>query len=196
MRALLFAAAILAVPARASAESFVEGALGIMMPVGDDDWTDYVEASPKLAVRVGGSGSGSGRTGALISADWTPIESDENAFADISADRFRVLVHGFSHFAIGPKLSGSVRVGAGVDIAHVNIKTNLGPLSGEASDTDPGLALEAAAGLWFDLGSIQIGGEVALPLGFHADGSDGNVDLNDYMSYDLDLLFGVRFVSR
>jgi hypothetical protein len=198
MRAICLAAAVLVIPARASAESFVEVAGGIMMPVGDDDWSNYVEASPKLAARVGGSGSEAGRTGALLSVDWTPIAPDDDGFAgfDISADRFRILVQGFSHVTIGPKLTASIRVGAGIDISHVNLKTNIGPFAGESSDTDPGLALEAAAGLWFDVGSLQIGGEIALPLGFHADGSDNDVDVNDYMSYDIDLLFGVRLVSR
>jgi len=78
----------------------------------------------------------------------------------------------------------------------VNIKTNLGPFSGENSDTDVGFALEAGGGLWFDVGSVQVGGQFALPLGFHADGSDNDIDLDDYMSVDVDLLFGVRFVSK
>lgn len=198
MRAIALSLAMLVVPARASAESFVELAGGIMMPVGDDDWTNYVEAGPKLALRVGGTGSEGRTSGALISADWTPIQVDDGAFAfaDVSADRFRILINAYADRSIGPKLTASIRVGAGIDITHVNARVNLGPFSGESSDTDPGLALEAGGGLWFDLGSVQVGGEIALPLGFHADGQDNDIDLADYMSYDIDLLFGVRFVSR
>ncbi len=198
MRALALSLAVLVVPARASAESFVEVAGGIMMPVGDDDWTNYVEAGPKLALRVGGTGSEGRTSGALISADWTPIQVDDDAFgfADVSADRFRILVNLYADRTIGPKLTASIRVGAGIDLAHVNASVNVGPFAGESSDTDPGLAIEAGGGLWFDVGSVQIGGEIALPLGFHADGEDNDIDLADYMSYDIDLLFGVRIVSR
>lgn len=195
MRAIVVSLAILVVPARASAESFVELAGGLMMPVGDDDWTDYVEAGPKLGLRLGGTGSEGRTSGAMISADWTPIEADDDGVfgSDISADRFRILVNAFAESTIGPKLTARIRVGAGVDIAHISVDV---PFLGESSDTDPGLAVEAGAGLWFNAGSVQIGGEIALPLGFHADGRDNDIDLADYMSYDIDLLFGVRFVSR
>jgi hypothetical protein len=199
MRATILSLAVLVVPARASAESFVEVAGGLMMPAGDDDWADYVEPGPKFAVRVGGTGSNGGRSGAMVSADWSPIQNDDTGFGnavEVSSDRFRVLLGAFTNVLVGPKLSANIRVGAGVDISHVNIKTNLGPLSSEGSDTDPGFALEAGAGLWFDVGSVQVGGEIALPLGFHADGSDNDIDLNDYMSYDIDLLFAVRMISR
>jgi hypothetical protein len=198
MRAIALSVAILVVSARAEADNFVEVAGGIMMPVNDDDWTNYVEAGPKLAVRVGGTGSSEGTVGGLLSIDWTPIQPDDTGFAgvDVSSDRFRILLNAYSDRHIGPKLTASFRVGAGIDIAHVNIKTNIGPFSGEDSDTDPGFALELGGGLWFDIGSLQVGGELALPLGFHADGSDNNIDLNDYMSVDVDLLFGVRFVGK
>jgi len=199
MRALILSLAVLVVPARVSAESWVEVAGGVMLPAGDDDWENYVEAGPKLAVRVGGTGSNGGRSGALVSADWTPINNDDNGWGnavEVSSDRFRVLVGAFTDLLVGPKLTATIRVGAGIDISHVNVRTNLGPFSGEASDTDPGFALEAGGGLWFDVGSVQVGGEIALPVGFHADGKDNDIDLADYMSYDIDLLFGVRLISR
>jgi hypothetical protein len=198
MRAIAFSLAALVVPARASAGTFVEVGGGIMMPAGDDDWTNYVEAGPKLVARIGAIAD-NGSPGGMVSIDWTPIQPDDTGFGnavEVSADRFRILVNAFIDKPLGPKLTATFRLGAGIDIAHVNVKTNLGPFSGETTDTDPGLAVEAAGGLWFDVGSVQVGAELGLPLGFHADGNDHDFDTNDYMSYDIDLLFAVRLNSR
>lgn len=195
MRALA-AIALLAATSPAHAESFVEVAGGLMTPLADDQWKDYVRSSPKLAARAGASGQ---RAGALLSIDWTPINTTDTGFGnsvDVSAHRFRFLIGGIVQQKIGPKLNASFRLGIGFDVAYVNIYTNIFGFESEASDTDVGLALEPAFGLWFDAGSIQIGGELALPISVHGDRNDNDVVLNEYTSLDLDLLFGVRFLSQ
>lgn len=188
---------VLALPAPAAADNFVEVLGGIMIPVEDDDWTNYVESGPKLATRLGSSGSGN--VGGMLSVDWTPLNTDDMGFGnavEISAHRFRILGGVTTQHALAMNMFATLRVGAGIDIGHVNVKTNLGPLSGESSDTDSGIAVEAGFGLWFRAGSMLIGGEVAAPLAFHGDSSEDEVDLADYSSFDIDLLFGVRFVSQ
>src|SRR5688572_4911526 len=93
MRALTVFA-LLALPGSASADNFVEVAGGIMIPAGDEQWTDYVESGPKLGVKVGGYGE---QLGAILSADWTPVNTDDNSFqfggfsVESAAHRFRLL---------------------------------------------------------------------------------------------------------
>lgn len=193
---VLAALALLALPARAHADGFIELAGGIMIPAADNQWTDYVDSGPKLAVRAGAVGA---KAGAMLSLDWTPINADNTGFGnavDISSHRFRMLVSVTTLIKAAPKLHISLRVGVGADISHVNVQTDLFGVHTENSDTDVGLALEGAGGLWFDVGSVQIGGELALPISYHDDGSKSDVDLETYTSLDIDLLFGVRFVSQ
>lgn len=125
--------------------------------------------------------------------------ADDNGFGnavDISSHRFRIQAAVASHQKIGAKLTASFRVGGGFDIAYVNVRTNFFGVTSESSDTDVGLALEGAFGLWANVGSMQIGGELAVPIGFHDDGPDNDIDLDEYTSVDIDLLFGVRFLSN
>jgi hypothetical protein len=196
MRALV-ASAVLAVATAQSAraDSFVEAALGAMIPVSDDQWTDYVDSGIKLAARAGTAPAGGG-FGALVSVDWTPINDDDDGFGnvDVSAHRFRILIGGTMQRRLGPKLHGSLRLGLGADITYVSIEGSFFGFQIDSSDTDLGLALEPAAGLWFDAGSVQIGGELGLPISLlHDDGDDNDIDLEDYTSVDIDLMFAVRF---
>lgn len=179
----------------ARAESFVEIAGGLMTPISDDQWKDYVEPGPKLGARVGSVGD---KVGGMLMLDWTPINADDAGFGDavdISSHRIRVQVAATSHQKLGANATASFRIGAGIDIAYVSVETSIFGFMSESSDTDVGLALEPAAGLWFSVGSMQVGGELALPISFHDDGPDNDVDLEDYTSLDLDILFGVRFLS-
>jgi hypothetical protein len=192
----LLALALLVAPATSVADSFVEVAGGVMIPASNDQWTDYVDSGPKLAARVGSVGQ---TVGGMVSIDWSPINTDDTGFGnafDVSAHRFRILIAAVTHQRVGANLTASFRVGAGADIAYTRIETNILGFRNEASDTDVGLALEAGFGLWFNVGSMQVGGELALPIGFHDDGPDNDIDLEDYTSVDLDLLFGVRFLSK
>ena len=194
MRVLIALALLAAAPAHA--DNFVEIAGGIMIPVSDDQWTDYIESGPKLATRIGAVGP---KVGGLLSIDWTPINADDTGFGnavDISSHRFRIQLAAATHQKVGANLTASFRVGGGFDIAYVNVQTNIFGLMTDDSDTDVGLALEAAGGLWFNVGSMQIGGELALPISFHDDGPDNDINLEEYTSVDLDLLFGVRFKSK
>jgi hypothetical protein len=197
MRGLLLVALLVAAPTPARAENFIEVVGGILIPVADDDWTQYVESSPKLGVRAGTVD----KFGGMLSIDWAPLNTDNGSFGfpggmvDVSSHRFRILAMGTMHHRAG-KLIATGRAGVGIDISHVSIQTTFLGQTNTNSDTDPGLALELGGGLWFPVGSVHVGGEIGIPLSIHADGEDNNINLDDYTSFDFDILFGVRFVSK
>lgn len=198
MRAITLA--ILLVPSAAAADSFFELSGGASIPVGDDDWDNTGEPSPKLRLRAGGSGDN--KIGGFVAADWTPQQTDAQsssgpfASTDISAHRFR--------FLIGPqldaKLSGPLtftgRVAIGADIARVSGDFTVVGVRSEFSDTDIGFAFEVGGGLWARFGNLQVGGELALPIGLHDDVADEQGEITfEWTSYDVDIMFGVRFLN-
>lgn len=194
---VIVACAVLAVATPARADSFVDLFGGISIPVSDDDWTDTVESSPVLGLRVGAVPN---QIGGYLSADWMPTNTDAEGWslpgtsADVSAHRFRLMVGPLFKHSVSNTLAVTARAGIGADIAHVNVSGNVGPVTFDESETDVGLGFEFAGGVWFKLGNLAVGGEVALPIGIHDDDND-QVDFV-YTSVDLQLLFGVRFVSR
>jgi hypothetical protein len=191
MRVLAFAL-VLTSPVIAHADNIVELAGGFMTPVSDDQWS---ESGPKLAARAGTVGP---KVGALLSLDWSPLNTDDAGFGnsvDVSAHRFRIQVMAAAHHKAG-KVLASFRGGLGIDVARVSIDGNILGFQIDESDTDVGLALEVAGGIWFPVGSVEVGGELALPMSFHDDGPDNDIDLEEYTSVDFDLLVGVRFRSH
>jgi hypothetical protein len=198
--AFVLALPILGSPAQARADSFFEIGGGIAIPMADDDWTDAVETSPKLTVKAGAV---PGTIGGAVSFDWTPVNTDAQGFssgiasADVSAHRFRILANLLFHMPVQKKLHFEGRAGIGVDIAHASVSGDVLGVNFESSDTDAGLGLEVGAGMWFDVGSVQVGAQVALPVAMHDHQADNTGEITfDYTSYDFDLLFGVRFVSH
>jgi hypothetical protein len=203
MRArLVVLAVVLATPTVARADSFLEILGGITIPVGDSDWTNVAEASPELQARVGAVGDSG--VGGMVQADWTPVNLDNSGGsfgvgnADIAGHRFRVLADVAFHKQVAPKLVVTGRAGAGIDIAHASATVTVLGTTTSSSDTDTGFAFELGGGIWYQLGSADLGGELALPIGHHSkqgNATDGNYTF-DYTSYDLDLLIGVRLRSR
>jgi hypothetical protein len=191
--------ALVVAPIAAHADSFVELAGGITVPLGNDDWTDVVESSPKLALRAGAVGEN--RLGGMLSVDWTPYNTDAmstvfpGGSTSISAHRFRMLANLVIESPIASRVTARARIGAGIDIAHASFEATsiFGRFS--AKDTDIGPAFEAGAGVWFTLGSVQVGGELAIPIGHHNHRASQQGEITfDYTSYDLDLMFGVKFL--
>jgi len=201
MRALpLLLLATLLAAAPASADSFVGATGGLMIPLGDSKsdntgWSDQVSSSPKIGVRAGAIGESN--VGGMFSVDWTPISNNyKTPGVDVSTHRFRIQAHVLFEKHFAPKLTFSARMGGGIDIAHASADAAIGALQFHASDTDVGWAFEAAGGVWFRLGDMDIGGELALPFGGHSHRASSTSDVTiDYTSYDVDLLFGVRLRS-
>jgi hypothetical protein len=187
--------AVLVAVAPASADSYVELAGGFTTPLGDDDWDNAVESSPKIALRIG---SFPKELGGFVSADWTPYNTDsDSAFGvDVSAHRFRLLGGVMFHHLVSNTLVVTGRGGIGADIAYAKATVNFGPIMGENSDTDVALGFEVGVGLWFKTGGMELGAELALPFSIHDhEGGNDGIDYQ-YTSYDLDVLFGVRFLSH
>jgi hypothetical protein len=189
---------VLVVGSNARADSFTELAGGIAIPAGDQGWTDTVGTSPKLAVRVGSVNADG--LGVLLAGDWTPenLNTKGGAFPggslDTSGHRFRVLAQGALHHRIAPKILFAARAGAGIDIIHGSYSLTVLGATSSHSTTDLGYALEVGAGVWFDVGSTQLGVELALPIGHHDEhAATGSGDISYvWTAYDVDLLFGVR----
>lgn len=191
--ALGLALPILLEAAPARADSFLDLVGGISIPVGDSDWTDQVESSPKLAVRAG---SIPDNVGAFVSADWTPENTDFKAQfpnADVSAHRFRLLAGVAFQSPQKANLILTGRAGIGADIAHASVNNTI---LGDFSDTDTGFAFEMGVGLWVKLGSVAVGGEVALPISHHDHAASQNGIEFKYTSFDVDLMFGVRLMAK
>jgi hypothetical protein len=200
MRSLAFAAVLLAA-APAGADSYAGAVGGIMSPLGDSHsdksgWSDQVGSGPKLGVRAGANGESG--LGGMFSADWTPVNYNyQSNFTDVSAHRFRILAHLTFEKMVLPKLSVFGRAGGGIDIAHASATVTVGPFSGNASDTDVGWAFELGGGAYFHVGDVQIGGELAVPWGGHNHKAQNGQDITfNYTSTDIDILFGVRVISR
>jgi hypothetical protein len=113
---------------------------------------------------------------------------------DVSAHRFRLLVGPVFQHSVSNTLVVTGRAGIGADIQYVSTEVDVFGTTVEDSESDVGLGLEFAGGLWFRLGSVAVGGELGLPISMHDDDNE-NIDYN-WTSIDVDLLFGVRFTSR
>jgi hypothetical protein len=175
----------------ARADAFAEFGVGLVMPLSNKAWTDAVDPSLKIAARLGGGGE----VGGFGSVDWSPMAADSSL---ITFHRFRIQGGVYLHKHVAPKVSLAARFSAGIDILHEHAQLDI-PIVGrvEGSDTDVGLALEPAFGAWFDLKSVEIGVELALPIGYHSKQGNAANPANDakfdYTSLDLDLIGGVRF---
>ena len=192
MRAIVYVAAVCAAVTPARADSFVELAGGITTPLGDDDWEANVEPSPKLALRLGAFPN---EVGGFFSADWTPYESDADGTwgAEVSAHRFRLMGGVMFHHMVSNTLVVTGRGSIGADIAHANARIPIFNI--EVSDTDTALGFEMGVGLFFKTGRMELGGELAIPIAIHDhDGGQDRIEMH-YTSYDLDVLFCVRFLQ-
>ena len=58
-------------------------------------------------------------------------------------------------------------------------------------------AVEFGGGVWWSVGSLDFGGQLAIPFGGHSHDANKAGEITfDYTSYDLDLLFAVRLRSK
>lgn len=201
--ATLVAALVLLTAGAARADSFLEVVGGLSMPIGDNAWTNLADASPKLGARIGGVSDTNG-LGAMIQADWTPVNLNNSGGAfgvgslDLAGHDFRFLADLTLHHRVAPKLVVSVRAGVGLELAHASSTLTIVTSTTSASDTNAGFAFEVGGGLWYSLGDVEVGGELALPVAWHSnrnDGSDNGFPFN-YTDYNIDVLIGVRVLSR
>lgn len=176
----------------ARADSFVAVGGGIIFPLGDEDWNDFVESSPTLYVR--GGGGKNVRPGARVLLEgsfeltFLSTELDGNAALEADLSRYRALLGVRFEQLVSAGVLISARAGLGIDHLRGEFSSPLFPGQSE-SESDTGFALEFALGPWFDIGSFAAGFELALPIGLHE--SDENS--LDFRTTDLALLAGLRF---
>ncbi len=180
-----------AAPAPARADGFAEAVLGLAVPLADDDYADAFDPAFKLGGRFGG---GAGAIGFEAGVDFTlgNLEGDDSfGNLEASASRIRLLAGARYRTGVGARATGFFRAGLGADIATFALSGDLLGLPVDSSETDVGLAVELGAGLVVRSGTLLFGGQVALPMGFHAD-DDDPTDPDDadfeYTSVELDLL--------
>ena len=194
-------AALAVAPSRAAADTFLDLHGGIAIPIADNDWTDTAESSPTLGLRVGAVPN---EIGGYVSGDWVPQNTDTTGgtfpggSTEVSAHRFRLMGGVLFHHNLSNTLALTGRGGIGTDIAHASYTVNILGNSRTTSDTDAGLGFEFAGGVWFRAGSLEIGGEAAIPIGIHDHDvpNNGNGIAMHWTSVDLELLGGVRFLSH
>jgi hypothetical protein len=177
----------------------VRVAVGAAVPTGDSAYKQHVDTSPLADASVAYNWSG---FVGMVSAGVTDLQLAPNpTFAtsqhDPSAMRLRFLAHaGFEH-KLTPKLTANIRVGAGVDLTYTSYDFPTGGGVEHRTENESGLAFEAGLGAWFDVGfSVQVGGELAIPMAFHGTYVDAFSPLDfTYTSIEGQLLIGVRVTS-
>jgi hypothetical protein len=174
---------------------FVELNLGVSIPEADEDWADAVNTSPKLGARFGVPVGRDRDVAFEVTLDLSPLdlEVDSVPGVDVDLTRFRVLAGARWQRATSRDTQWFFRAAAGLDVLRVHISGDVGPISFDDSDTDTGLVIEPGIGIVHDLGSVALGGQLALPFAFHDDDDDGTDFDTDFTSVDIELLFTVQW---
>jgi hypothetical protein len=195
MRAII-ALALLAVASPVYADSYVGLVGGLDLPLSDEQYTDTVDTSPVVGVRVGAAPN---NIGGYLSFEWMPanLKTSNVGGIEFSAHRFRLIVGPELFHDVSNTLMVTGRAGVGLDIARSHAEGNFGPIAVDETETDTGIGFEFAGGIWAHVAGLYVGGELALPIGIHSEDNNqqGSYDY-DYTAIDLQLLFSVRFVSR
>ncbi|HEY5946103.1 MAG TPA: hypothetical protein VIV40_11460, partial [Kofleriaceae bacterium] len=91
MRAIFALVLICAFAVSAHADSYVGLAGGLDFPLSDDQYTDTVDTSPVLGLRVGAYPH---ELGGYLSFEWMPanLKNDSAAGIDFDGNRFRLIV--------------------------------------------------------------------------------------------------------
>lgn len=177
----------------AHADGFLELDGELAIPISNNDWTRFAGTSPELGMRIGSGHN----VGGFASIDWTPVSVTDPPFTTLSVNRFRIQGGVYVHDHIAPRILLEGRFSAGVDIIRGSTTIDLGALGKvSGSNTDTGFALEPGVALWFEVGSLQVGGQFALPIGIHSTQGKANDPNNpkvDYTAVDINLVGAVRF---
>ncbi len=177
--------------AQAQKDSTAEIVAGVVFPLGEDDYEEFLDPSFKFGGRVVFFGQPSARrtqTGFEVGFDWTPAENDldDIAFVDASFNRFRLLAGARLHKPISKRASLFFRAAAGVDFIMGHVEEGL--LGTDWDENDLGIAVEVGGGVVAHLGKMMVGFQAALPIAFHW---EDDPEQYDYTGYDADFLFTV-----
>lgn len=177
--------------AQAQKDNTAEIVAGVVFPLGEDEYENFLDPSFKFGGRIAFYGQPKSRgpqAGLEIGFDWTPAENDldDIAFVDASFNRFRILAGARLRKPLGSKASVFFRAAAGVDFIMGHVEEEL--LGTDWDENDLGVALEFGGGVAARLGNMLIGFQAALPIAFHW---EDDPEQYDYTGYDVDFLFTV-----
>jgi hypothetical protein len=194
--------ALLGLGSLAHADDFAsfELAAGGHLPVGDSAWQHATTGSPAaFGAAAWHMGEHFGVLGSGEALDPLGLVSPSGTYK-LSILRLRFLAHAFYEDKLVPHLTLSARFGIGVDTMFVNWDMPAGGSASYRSEQISALALEPAAGLWYDAGiGIQVGGELAVPISAGRDsqivGSKLAGEPASFATYEFAVLAGIRFTS-
>jgi hypothetical protein len=191
MRTLLASLAlVVAVPAAAHADGFVEFAGGIAQPIADDDYENNFDTHIQFGARFGSvsDAPGSTRLGFELGLNYSPL-NDDYGLDEISVHRFRVTGGVRAVHAIGGDAVIIARVAAGIEYVRADWAFEVLGTRFEGDIDDTGLVIDPGVGFLIGGGSTRLGGFIGLPIAFHDEVED-NINV-EYTAVDIDLLFVV-----
>jgi len=174
----------------ARADGFVEGVFGIASPLGDSDYDNGFDASPKLSVRAGSWLREQDHVlmGVELGADLTFLDGPDNVPAtDLSYHRVRAIAGLRLAYDVNDKVRLTGRMAIGADYTRFHSSTSAFGTTTESTQSNLGLAVDPSVELQVHLGGGSYGVEIGLPIGTH--NGKGDDALVNYNSYDLDVLF-------
>lgn len=185
MRTLLASMALLvAAPAAAYADGFIEFAGGIAQPIAEDEYEDAYDTHLQFGLRAGSIGDASGRAalGFELGFNYSPL-NDEYPIDDVSVHRFRFTGGLRVQQPVADNAVLVARLAAGIQ--HVRARWEV--LGFEGSLDDTGLVIDPGVGILAGAGDISLGAFVGMPVAFLDESEDGVTA--DFTTVDLDLLF-------
>jgi len=197
-------ALLLGLSSLAHADDFAsfELAAGGHLSVGDSAWKGATSDSLAAFGAVGWHmGDHFGVLGSGEALDPLGLHSPAGTYKP-SIVRLRFLAHVFYENEMVPHLTLTGRLGAGFDEMWVSWDMPSGGNASYRSEQTSALALEAAAGAWYDVGiGMQLGGEVAVPISTARDSGligekfAGSAPAS-FASYEVAVIAGIRITSK
>lgn len=195
--------ALLGIASFARADGFAsfELAAGGHLPVGDSAWKATTTGSPAVFGAV--AWHLDEHLGVLASAEALHplgLVSPSGTY-QLSILRLRFLAQAFYEQELVQHLTLAVRLGVGLDEMFVNWDMPMGGYASYRSEQVGALALEPAAGLWWDAGiGFQVGGDVMVPISTARDSQivgaqHAGVPVS-FSTYEIAVLAGIRVTSK
>jgi hypothetical protein len=196
--------ALLGLTSLAHADDFAsfELAAGGHLAVGDATWTKATSASPAAFGAVAWHFDDHfGVLGSGEAIDQLGLVGPPGTYKPTIL-RVRFLAHAFYEQELVRHVTLAARVGIGLDEMFVNWDMPAGGSASYRSEQTSALALEPAAGVWWDAGiGLQVGGEIAIPISTARDSKligvgAGGEPAAAFATYDVAVLLGIRITSK
>jgi hypothetical protein len=196
--------ALLGLGSVAHADDFAsfELAAGGHLPVGDNAWKTATTGSlAGFGAAAWHMGDHFGLLGSGEALDPLGLVSPSGTYKP-SILRLRFLAHAFYEDEVVRHLTVGGRFGIGLDEMFVNWDMPAGGNASYRSEQTSALALEAAAGIWYEAGiGVQVGGELAIPISMSRDSNLIGEKLAgaspaSFATYEVAVLAGIRITSK